>query len=48
MVEATLSLCSCPIERTGQVLQSLDLLDERGLTVMTGQTIAINGGSTTS
>jgi NAD(P)-dependent dehydrogenase (short-subunit alcohol dehydrogenase family) len=34
MVEATLYLCSCPIEQTGQVLQSLDLLDELGLTVM--------------
>jgi citronellol/citronellal dehydrogenase len=35
MVEATLYLCSCPIERTGQVLQSLDLLDELRLTVVT-------------
>lgn len=35
MVEATLFLCSCPADRTGQVLQSLDLLDELGLDVMT-------------
>jgi citronellol/citronellal dehydrogenase len=35
MVEATVYLCSCPIERSGQILQSLDLLDELGLVVMT-------------
>jgi citronellol/citronellal dehydrogenase len=35
MVEATVYLCSCRLERTGQVVQSLDLLNELGLTVMT-------------
>jgi citronellol/citronellal dehydrogenase len=35
MVEATLYLCSCPPERTGEVLQSLDLLNELSRTVMT-------------
>jgi len=34
MVEATLSLCDCPPERTGGVHVSLDLLDELGITVM--------------
>ena len=35
MVEGTLVLCDCPVERTGGVHVSLDLLDELGLTVMT-------------
>jgi citronellol/citronellal dehydrogenase len=35
MVEATVYLCDCPADRTGQVLQSLDLLDELALSVMT-------------
>jgi citronellol/citronellal dehydrogenase len=34
MVEAIMYLCSCPLERSGQVLQSLDLLDELGRIVM--------------
>jgi len=34
MVEATIALCDCPVERTGQVFVSLDLLDELGATVM--------------
>jgi citronellol/citronellal dehydrogenase len=34
MVEATLALCDCPPDRTGQVYVSLDLLDELGVTVM--------------
>jgi citronellol/citronellal dehydrogenase len=45
MVEATVYLCSCPPERTGQVLQSLDLLDELGLVVMSldGQSLYPGG-----
>ncbi len=35
MVEGTLVLCDCPVERTGGVHVSLDLLDDLGLTVMT-------------
>ncbi|MCY3861382.1 MAG: SDR family NAD(P)-dependent oxidoreductase [bacterium] len=35
MVEAAVALCDCPIERCGQILSSLPLLDELGLTVMT-------------
>jgi NAD(P)-dependent dehydrogenase (short-subunit alcohol dehydrogenase family) len=35
MVEATLALCDCPPERTGQVLVSLDLIAQLGLRVMT-------------
>lgn len=35
MVEATVALCDCPLERTGIVHTSLDLIDELGLTVMT-------------
>jgi citronellol/citronellal dehydrogenase len=34
MVEGALVLCDCPPERTGQILVSLDLLDELGVTVM--------------
>jgi citronellol/citronellal dehydrogenase len=34
MVESIIALCSCPLERSGRVLQSLDLLDELGRTVM--------------
>ena len=34
MVEATVALCDCPADRTGQVFVSLDLLDELGATVM--------------
>jgi len=34
MVEATLALCDCPPDRTGQLCVSLDLLDELGATVM--------------
>jgi citronellol/citronellal dehydrogenase len=34
MVEAAVALCDCPLERTGQILSSLDLLDELGLTVL--------------
>lgn len=35
MVEATLALCDCPLERTGRTHVSLDLIAELGLTVMT-------------
>lgn len=35
MVEAVAALCDCPPERTGRVLESLGLLDELGLVVMT-------------
>ena len=35
MVEATVALCDCDTERTGQCFVSLDLIDELGLTVMT-------------
>jgi hypothetical protein len=40
MVESIVYLCSCPLTSSGQVLQSLDLLDEFGLAVMNldGQT----------
>jgi citronellol/citronellal dehydrogenase len=34
MVESIIAVCSCPLERSGEVLQSLDLLDELGRTVM--------------
>ena len=35
MVEAAAALCDCPIDRCGEILSSLSLLDELGLTVMT-------------
>lgn len=35
MVEAAVALCDCPIDRCGQVLSSLPLLDELNRTVMT-------------
>ncbi|NNE74097.1 MAG: SDR family NAD(P)-dependent oxidoreductase [Acidimicrobiales bacterium] len=35
MVEATLILCDCDRDHTGRIEASLDLLDERGATVMT-------------
>ena len=35
MVEAAVALCDCPIERCGQILSSLPLLDELNRTVMT-------------
>jgi citronellol/citronellal dehydrogenase len=35
MVEATLVLCDCPLDRTGQILVSLDLLEELGVTPKT-------------
>ena len=35
MVEAAVALCHCPIDRCGEVLSSLSLLDELNLTVMT-------------
>ncbi|WP_420620398.1 SDR family NAD(P)-dependent oxidoreductase [Candidatus Poriferisocius sp.] len=35
MVEAAVALCDCPIDRCGEILSSLSLLDELGLTVMT-------------
>jgi len=34
MVEATIALCDCPPERSGEILVSLDLIDELGLTVL--------------
>jgi NAD(P)-dependent dehydrogenase (short-subunit alcohol dehydrogenase family) len=34
MVEATLALCDCPLDRTGRILVSLDLLEELGAPVM--------------
>lgn len=34
MVEGTIALCDCPVERSGEILVSLDLIDELGLTVM--------------
>ena len=35
MVEAAVALCDCPIDRCGQILSSLPLLDELDRTVMT-------------
>lgn len=35
MVEATIALCDCEIDRTGNIYNSLDLLDELKTTVMT-------------
>jgi citronellol/citronellal dehydrogenase len=35
MVESAVALCDCPIDLTGRICSSLDLLDELGLTVMT-------------
>ena len=35
MVEATIALCECGLERTGGCYSSLDLLDELSRTVMT-------------
>jgi len=35
MVEAAVFLCDCDIETTGQVFVSLDLIADRGVTVMT-------------
>ncbi|MFA5884947.1 MAG: hypothetical protein WDA60_13935 [Acidimicrobiia bacterium] len=35
MVEAAIALCDCPLDRTGEILVSLDLLAELGATVMT-------------
>ena len=35
MVEATIALCDCDVDRTGRVHVSQDLIDELGLTVMT-------------
>ena len=35
MVEAAVALCDCPIDRCGEILSSLSLLDELGITVMT-------------
>ena len=35
MVEAAVALCDCPIDRCGEILSSLPLLDELGRTVMT-------------
>ena len=35
MVEAAIALCDCPLDRTGQIFSSLDLLDELARTVMT-------------
>ncbi len=35
MVEATVALCDCPPERSGEIVVSLDLIDELGLTVKT-------------
>lgn len=34
MVEATIALCDCEIERTGKIYSSLDLLDELNIPVM--------------
>jgi NAD(P)-dependent dehydrogenase (short-subunit alcohol dehydrogenase family) len=34
MVEGTVALCDCDADHTGRVDVSLDLIDERGLTVM--------------
>jgi len=34
MVEGAIALCDCPVDRTGHVYVSLDLLDELGATVM--------------
>jgi citronellol/citronellal dehydrogenase len=35
MVEAAIALCDCPLDTTGRICSSLDLLDELGRTVMT-------------
>ena len=35
MVEAAVYLCDCDAETTGQVFVSLDLIADRGVTVMT-------------
>jgi NAD(P)-dependent dehydrogenase (short-subunit alcohol dehydrogenase family) len=35
MVEAAVALCDCPLDTTGRICSSLDLLDELGRTVMT-------------
>jgi hypothetical protein len=39
MVEAAVYLCDCDAETTGQVFVSLDLIADRGVTVM-----ALDGG----
>jgi hypothetical protein len=33
MVEAAIALCDCPLDRTGGIHVSLDLLAEHGITV---------------
>jgi hypothetical protein len=35
VVEAAVFLCDCEVETTGQVFVSLDLIADRGVTVMT-------------
>ncbi|CAB4746206.1 unannotated protein [freshwater metagenome] len=45
MVEAAIALCDCPLDRTGMICSSLDLLDELDRTVMTlDGTAAYPGG----
>ena len=45
MVEAAIALCDCPLDRTGMICSSLDLLDELDRTVMTldGSTVYPGG-----